>query len=144
MQLAATRTFPETIQSRSSACERMKTWGNHKLNSWTEKDVDALKIFSFLCEKYFESQYFKTNENLVRLVMASYHIRTTFTDSQSNQPKSLVPTIVKPRKEPFKWDYQEDQLATMNQSDFIKDYKQIDHQKICLQNMKTMPSSTKL
>ena len=89
------------------------------------KNVESLKNI-FLCEKHFESKYLKKNENRVRLVMTSNPIPTVFSDSQSNLPKSLLPTLVKPRKEPFKRVYQEDQLAKFRQSDIIKDFKQID------------------
>ena len=58
--------------------------------------------------------------------MASDPITTTFSDLQSNLPKSLLPSLVKPRKKSFKRVYQEDQLAKFRQSFNIKKYKQIE------------------
>ena len=61
------------------------------------KDADSLKNI-YLCEKHFESKYMKKNENRIRLVMASNPVPTIFSESQTNLPKSLLPTLVKPRK----------------------------------------------
>ena len=70
----------------------------------------------FLCDKHFESKYLKKNKNRLRLVMASNPISTIFSDSESNLPKSLLRTLVKTHKQPFKQVYQQDVLAKLDKA----------------------------
>ena len=65
------------------------------------KDLGINSNSVFVCELHFEEKFLQTNENRVRLIKKMHLVPTIQSQKLYERTPSMVPTVVRPRKEPL-------------------------------------------
>ena len=87
------------------------------------KDLKIVQFkYVFVCEKHFDDRYLNKKKNRVRLIASQNPIPTILSESQRNQPKSVVPSMKTPRKKPVDRQSNCSQYEELKNEDKIKNF----------------------